>query len=250
MIDDNAPETYGILFTEKDLQEQIKKPRFLAAVHAYSMDVFPLGDAQFRAVEKRPYTPRGLEIAGYLQLIHEVAERIADGKLAVPDELRVQYPDIYGNVGPAGDEAAQMLRPLVQAGASVMKFSQLREPQTKKLALNLFRTQINEADIEETIQDPRTLAAIDAYRTSKLSLNRLKTILYGDFNAHPRDLSFFAFQRLCFTIIERIESGQIDVPKDLRSRFPEFYNPPDAETDKALKGRARALHRPTASGSQ
>jgi hypothetical protein len=223
MIDENAPETYEVLFTEKDLQEQIKKPRFLAAVHAYSMDVLPLGDAVLRAAEKRPYTPRGLEILGYLQLIHEVAERIAHGKLAVPDALRVQYPDIYRNVGPAGDEAAQVLRPLTKSGASVMKFSQLREPQSKKLALNLFRTRINEADILETIQDPRTLAAIDSYRAGGLSLFRLKELLYGDLNAHPRDLSFSAFQDLCFAIVKRIQSGQIAVPADLPSRFPEFY---------------------------
>jgi hypothetical protein len=73
--------------------------------------------------------------------------------------------------------------------------------------------------------DERVLAAINAYRIGPLTLGQLKIALFGDVNAHPRDLSFDAFRALCAEIIGRIQAQQIAVPANVEMKYPEFYRP-------------------------
>jgi hypothetical protein len=81
--------TQGLLYTEADIDRLLHNRRFLAAVHAYSLGTYPLGEAVTRAAEARPYVPRWIEILGYDQLIHEVAERIYNGEVVIPGALRL-----------------------------------------------------------------------------------------------------------------------------------------------------------------
>jgi hypothetical protein len=207
-------ERYGIRYTEDDIERLIARRRFLAAVHAYSMDIFPLGEAVTRAAGPPPYTPLGIEAAASNQLIQEVAERIVAKKITVPDDIRQEYPDIYRSYEPGQD----------YFGARTLRFSELLDPTVKKKEFQLYRDEFDETDIQAILADRRALAAFDAYRTM-LPLGRLKTLLYGDLNAHPRDLSFDAFVRLSLVVVERMKRGEIEVPAELRREFPEMHAP-------------------------
>jgi hypothetical protein len=209
--------THGLLYTEDHVARFVANRRFLAAVHAYSMDRFPLGEAVVRAAEGQPYVPQSIEIAGYNQLIQEVAERIADGKIAVSGELSQEYSDIYD---------ATQLRGPEYYGAMASKFSELRNPEIKKKALQLYRRTYDEEDIQEFIKNRRILAGIDAYGKGVFSFWRLKEILFGDLHANPRDLSFDAFFRLCLEVVPRIQAGIIQIPSSLVEEYPEIYDPP------------------------
>jgi hypothetical protein len=66
--------------------------------------------------------------------------------------------------------------------------------QSRKKRFSIIATILMKLIFGKIVSDRRALAAIDAYRAT-LTLWRLKTLLYGDANAHPRDLSFDAFRR-------------------------------------------------------
>jgi hypothetical protein len=201
-------------YTEGDITRLIANRRFLAAVHAYSMNMFSLGEAVTLAAEDRPYVPRNMSILAYDKAVQEVAERISAGKIQVSGALQQEFPDVYRSHDEASDHY----------GRRRLRFSELLDPALKKEAFQLYREEFNDTDIQEIIRDQRALAAIDAYQTT-LTLGRLKTLLYGDLNAHPHDLSFDAFRRLCHAVVERIRGGEISVPTDLRVQFPEIYAP-------------------------
>jgi hypothetical protein len=79
---------HGLLYSEADIERLLQDPRFIAAVHGYSLDLYPLGEVAIRwANGRQPRSPRGIEILGYKQLFHEVAERIADGRIEVDDSF-------------------------------------------------------------------------------------------------------------------------------------------------------------------
>jgi hypothetical protein len=205
-------------FTEEQIRQLTTDHRFLAAVHAYSMNMFPLGEAVVRAAKERPYVPREFNTLQYCRLIQEVAELIHNKQIDVPAEIELRYPEAY-----AGYEARQDYY-----GSQAFRFYELLDPAIKKDGLQYYRDDFDEADIREIISDKRALAGIDAYRTT-LTLWRLKALLYGDADAHPRDLSFDAFRRLCHAVVEKIMSGEISVPAGLHDEFPEFYASEDSE---------------------
>jgi hypothetical protein len=215
-----AMTTHGLLYTEDDVARFVANRRFLAAVHAYSMDRFPLGEAVVRAAEGQPYVPQSIEIAGYNQVIQEVAERIADGKIFVPQELSQEYSDIYGSAELSAREFY---------GAQALKFSKLRRPDVKKEAFQFYRQIYDEEDVKDFVENRRILAGIDAYGKGILTLGQMKETLFGDLNANPRDLSFEAFRRLCFDVVPRIQAGTIPIPPGLMEEFPEIYRPSPAE---------------------
>jgi hypothetical protein len=174
-----------------------------------------------RATEGYPKVSRSIQIAGYNQLIQEVAERIADGRIAVPEELRRDYADIYNEGKPTWPE---------YYGAQALMFSELRKPDVKKKALNLHRRTYDEKDIQEFIKDRKFLAALDAYiRGGVITFGRMKEIQFGDLNANPRDLSFDAFAELILALVPRIQAGEISLPLGLEEEFPYIYHPPPVE---------------------
>jgi hypothetical protein len=212
-----------LLYTEKDLDQFLHNHRFLAAAQAYSMDLIPLGEAIVRAAEAKPYYPnfQTLQILGYVQLFHEAAERIADGRIRIPDDIRQRCREIY--------DEKEHKDPDVVIGWSArdfLKFTELRRPDVKKKMLGLFRREFDEEDVHELIKDKRLLAAIDAYGKGRIDLMRVKEIVFGDFDANPRDLSFLGFQRLCFEVVRRIRIGLIQVPPDFEAEFFGIYHPP------------------------
>jgi hypothetical protein len=188
------------------------------------MDLLPLGEAIVRAAEGRPYYPRTLEIAGYVQLFQEVAERIFDGRTKLPDGLRQEYREIYDDKEPKDPQAERFF-----SARDFLKFTELRQPEVKKKMLGLFRRQYDEEDIEELIKDKRLLAAIDAYGRVLISLRQVKELVFSDFNANPRDLSFSAFQSLCREVVRRIQAGRIQIPRGLEEEFADIYHPPPVE---------------------
>jgi hypothetical protein len=145
---------HGLYYTENDIEKVLQNPRFLAAVQAYSMDLFPLGEALVRAAEAKPYYPKSLEIAGYVQLFHEVAERIFDGRIKVPEGLRQEYREIYDEKEPKDPQAERFF-----SARDFMKFTELQQPEIKKKMLGLFRLQYDEEDIRELIKDKRLLVS-------------------------------------------------------------------------------------------
>ena len=206
------------LFSEHDIQCALTSERFLAAAHAYSLDLFELGEA-FCRVASSGVDLKSLQPFGWDQLIQEVAERIADRKIAVPKGLQENHRDIYERT-PITDP--RYLGPY--AGARGFKFSDLRRPEIRKDAFDLYRATFNENDIHAFVADERVLAAINAYGTDHLTFGQLKTSLFGDLNAHPRDLSFYAFRDLCVDIIDKILARQIIIPANIETKFPEFYS--------------------------
>jgi hypothetical protein len=209
--------TQGLLYTDDDIRRFLASRRFLAAVHAYSMGRYPLGEAVMRATEGYPKAPRSIGITGYNQLIQEVAERIVDGKITVPEELRPDYSEIYTVTERSVPE---------YYGAEALMFSELREPGVKKEALNLYRRTYDEEDIQEFVKDRRFLAAIDAYMAQLLTFGQMKEIQFGDQYAHPRELSFDAFSQLIFNAQDQIRKGAIQIPPGLKEEFPDIYHPP------------------------
>jgi hypothetical protein len=210
---------HGLFYTENDIEKFVHGRRFLAAVHSYSMDLIPLGEAIVRATETKPYYPRTLEIVGYVQLFHEVADRIHDGRFPIPDGLHQEYCDIYEQQEPKDPEEVRFF-----SARDFMKFTELRQPEVKKKMLNLFRREYNEEDIRELIKDRKLLAAIDAYGRGLISLQEVKESVFGDFNANPRDLNFEAFKLLCFEVVHRIRAGLIRIPPDLEEEFADIYH--------------------------
>ena len=207
------------MYTENDIEKLIHSRRFLAAVHGYSMDLIPLGEAIVRAAEAKPYYSRTLEILGYVQVFHEVAERIQDGRIQIPDGLPQEYRDIYDQKEPKDPEQVRFF-----SARDFMKFTELRQPDVKKKMLNLFRREYNEEDIRELTGDRKLLAAIDAYGRNLIDLQELKESVFGDFNANPRDLNFQAFKLLCFEVVDRIRAGLIQIPPDLEKEFADIYH--------------------------
>ncbi|MBR1122935.1 hypothetical protein JQ628_15515 [Bradyrhizobium lablabi] len=215
-----------LLYTESDLRSFAARPRFLAAAHAYSLGLIPLGEAIVRAVEARPYYPKTLEILGYVRLLHEVAERISDGRIKVPDVLRSSLSATYDQKGHKDSEAVKLF-----SSRDFLMFEELRRPEVKKVVLDLFRRQFDEEDIGKVLADKRLLAAIDAYGRSLIDFRKLKESVFGDCNAHPFDLSFLAFQQLCFEVVRRVKLGTILIPNSFESEFSEIYHPtPNGES--------------------
>jgi hypothetical protein len=216
---------HGLFYTENDIEKFLDNRRFLAAVQAYSMDIIPLGEAIVRAAEAKPYYPRTLEIVGYVQLFQEVAERISDGRIRVPEGLREEYREIYDQKGHKAPEAVRLF-----SDRDFMKFTEMRRPDVKKKMLNLFRREYDEEDIQELTKNKKLLAAIDAYGRGFIDLKRVKESVFGDFNANPRDLGFFAFQQLCFEVVRRIQAGLIQIPPGFAEEFADIYHPPPAKS--------------------
>jgi hypothetical protein len=108
----------------------------------------------------------------------------------------------------------------------LLKFSELKQPDFKKKALQLFRRAYDEADIQELIKDRRFLAGVDAWRKSRLGFLQFQQTVYGDLYGNPRDLQYEALHQLGFEVVRRIESGQIRLPANLEEEFPEIYRPP------------------------
>jgi hypothetical protein len=212
-----------LLYSEHDIEKFTASRRFLAAAHAYSMDMLPLGEAIVRASTTKPYYPNTLEIIGYVRLFHEVAERIHSGKIRPPDGLRQEWIDIYEKDVWDPEEKSFF------SDRDFMKFSEIRSPERKKKILALFKQQFNDEDVEELIKNRKLLAAVDAYGRGLIDLKRLKEYVFGDFNANPRDLSFTAFQRLCFELVRRIQGGLIQLPHNVENEFSEIYRPPGAK---------------------
>ena len=210
---------HGLFYTENDMEKFVHNRRFLAAVHGYSMGLIPLGEAIVRAAEAKPYYPRTLEIVGYVQLFHEVAERIHDGRFPIPDGLRQEYRDIYDQQEPKDPVEVRFF-----SARDFMKFAELRQPEVKKKMFNLFRREYNEEDIRELTKDRKLLAAIDAYGRNLIGLWEVKESAFGDFNANPRDLNFQAFKLLCFEVVDRIRAGLIQIPPDLEMEFADIYH--------------------------
>ena len=209
------------LYTESDLERFLGNARFLAAAQAYSMDLISLGEAIVRAAEAKPHYPGTLEIVGYVQLFHEAAERISDGRILVPDEIRHAYSDVYDGKNPKDPQEIKLF-----SERDFMKFSDFRQPSVKKSMLGLLRQEYNEEDIGELLKNTKLLAAVDAYGRGLIDLKRVKESVFGDFNATPRDLSFLAFQCLCFEAVRQIQAGLIQVPRELENEFAELYHPP------------------------
>jgi hypothetical protein len=212
---------HGLFYAENDIEKFLDDHRFLAAAHAYSMDILPLGEAIVRAAEAKPYYPKTLEIGGYVQLFQEVAERISDGRLRLPDGLRQRYREIYDEEGHKDPNEEQFF-----SARDLLKFTELHQPDVKKKMLGLFRREYNEDDIRELTNNKKLLAAIDAYGRGLIDLKRVKESVFGDFNANPRDLSFSAFKYLCFEVVRRIQAGLIQIPRGLEEEFAEIYHPP------------------------
>jgi hypothetical protein len=212
---------HGLYYTENDIEKFRDNRRFLAAAHAYSLDIIPLGEAIVRAAETKPYYPKTLEILGYVQLFHEMAERISDGTVHVPDSLQQEFRQTYDATGHKDPVAVRFF-----SARDFMKFSELRRPEVKQKTLDLFRREYDEADISELIKNKKLLAATDAYGKGLISLQQLKESVFGDFNANPRDLSFFAFKDLTFELVRRIQSGRIQIPRNLEEEFKDVYHPP------------------------
>lgn len=82
-------------YTVDDIQELLKKPRFLRAVHAYSQNLLPLGEAVDRAADSKPILSEGLQLRTYYQIIQDVAERIESGKIQIDRDPISVYPDVY-----------------------------------------------------------------------------------------------------------------------------------------------------------
>jgi hypothetical protein len=114
------------------------------------------------------------------------------------------------------------------SGAEALMFADLHNPDVKKRALQLYRRNYDENDIQELLKDRRFVAGIDAYGKNLLSHWRMKEPLFGDLNANPRDLELFTFLQLCMEIARRIQAREIDVPPGLEEEFPEFYRPPNS----------------------
>jgi hypothetical protein len=215
---------HGLFYTENDIEQFLGNRRFLAAAQAYSMDILVLGEAIVRAADAKPYYPRTLEIVGYVQLFQEVAERISDGRIAVPDDLREEHREIYDQKGHKDPEDVRFF-----SDRDFMKFTELRQPDVKKKMLNLFRRKHDEEDIRKLIKNMKLLAAIDAYGRGLIDLKRVKESVFGDFNANPRDLEFSAFKHLCFEVVDRIRAGAIQIPVGLEEQFADIYRPPPVE---------------------
>jgi hypothetical protein len=209
--------THGLLFTQDDIQRLLPNRRFLAAVHAYSKDIIPLGEVPHRATERSPCIPRWIEILGYFQLIQEVAERIFDGRLTVAQQLCLEYPDAYDSHIPDARRFDHYHN---------FRFPDLaKNPDLKKRALVLFRRTYEQKDIDELIKDRRVLAGIDAYGKGIISFGAMKELVFGDLHATPRELEFLAFHKLCLDVVPRIRAGTIHVPTALEGEFPEIYHP-------------------------
>jgi len=219
---------HGLLYTEADIERLLEDPRFVAAVHGYSLDIYPLGEVAIRwANGRQPRLPRGIEIGGYEQLFHEVAERMADGRIKVDESVRREYRDCY-------DPESRKPPNERFDTTELLKFSELKQPDVKKIALQLFRRTYDETDIQELIKDRRFLAGVDAWRKSRFGFLYFQRIVYGDPYGNPRDLQFQALHKLGFEVVRRIESGQMSLPANLEEEFPEIYQPPGNYGDSAL----------------
>lgn len=211
---------YDLLYTEGHVEKALQNHRFLAAVEAYSMNMFPLGEAFSRAgalYQKGDKQKTRLDPLGYLQLIHDLAERIVDHSLSIPKNLREQYPEIY-------DSKLQHYIPTKNDGARPLLFSELQNPEVKRRALILYRRSFHENDIVTITKDERILAGIDAWRSSLLTFGQLQQKWFGEpYHNGAFNLTFDAFHNLCLEVARRMESGAIDVPPDLKVKFPEFY---------------------------
>jgi hypothetical protein len=175
----------------------------------------------------RSVYPRDLEDLlpdGVYRLVHEVAERIADGRVGVPHDLQARLPKLY--------EATNFdigTRGTTQAGQGY--FSELSNPENKKKAFGYWREKFNENDIDELIKDQNVLANFDAYCKEIVTLGTANRRMFGERFPHPRDLSTNALFQLALEICSRIERRQIAVPADLRDRYPDAY-----EVDTTLDG--------------
>jgi hypothetical protein len=207
---------YDPLYTEENIGRLVADHRVLALIEAYSMNVFPLGEVELRAGVVEEFEK--MQPLGRLQLIHEVAERIADGRFLVPKNLRERFPEAY-------DGNLQRTRDLHHANA--LRFSELQRPNVKRNQLQLYRRTFSEDDVVAIAQDEKALSGIYAYRTGLIGFKELKEKLYGDFYYNnPFNLSFDAFQKLCFEVIRRMDSGTITLAPNWRQLYANVFGGP------------------------
>jgi hypothetical protein len=204
-------------FTEQDVEDLLKNERFLASVHAYSLDRFPLGEAVVRARAGAPFVPPTLTGQAYERLIQEVAERIYRLEIEVPKTLSARLPELYAEyVGPSYKRGAY-------TGRGNLRFSDLLNPEVKKNAFASSRASFTEHDIEELLRDQKLLACVDGYGRNLMTFGAAQLLMFGNNTFVPFDLSWDAFHRLCVEVVDRIRSGKIKIPDDFLEKFPEVY---------------------------
>jgi len=201
-------------YTEEDLEAVVSDQRFIAAAHAYSLNLISLGLALSIVPRRQSKLPSPF---AFTRLFHEVAVRINDGRLALPPNLRDDHPDTY-------DKPRDMT---VLAGYEGLPFSldfeELNRPDEFARYLALRRWKFNEFDIEEMIKNEFFLACVDSWRKGLISGGDAREMLFPDAKDLPRDLSESGYLWLQTEVTRRIIAGEITLPSDLPAKFPIAY---------------------------
>jgi hypothetical protein len=217
-------------FSEADLQDFAKSERFLAAAHAYSLDRINLGHAVFLVKDdsRAKRIHRELSSLVFSGLFHEVAKRIRDGKIVVRPALERAFPSFYH---PSTTDEIPLIFTYGVKGYD-LKFSEVE--QLPENPFRIWRQSFGEEDIQELAKDRRFLACIDAWQKCQLTWKTVRDRMLGPNATHgPRDLAYKPLLDLAFKMAERIRSGTIVVPGNLREEFAFAYEPEPPESYEA-----------------
>ncbi len=205
---------YILDYTEEVLEAAVNDQRFIAAAHAYSLNLISLGLALSLVPRGQSKLPSPF---AFTRLFHEVATRINDGRIALPPNLRDDHPDLYN---PPKDMT-------VLAGYEGPPFSlgfgELNGPDEFARYLALRRWKFNEFDVEEMIKDELFLACMDSWRKGLISGGDAREMLFPDLKNLPRDLSESAYLWLQTEVTRRIVAGELALPPGLPDKYPTAY---------------------------
>ncbi len=93
--DDNPLAPRRINFGEEDIEYILSDQKKLACLEAYSLGLVTLNDVKHILFGGKDFAPRRLAKYVFGNMAIEIANRIIDGRIAVPDGLRNRYPEVY-----------------------------------------------------------------------------------------------------------------------------------------------------------
>ena len=207
---------YPADYTERDLQALIAERRFLAAADAYAADLIPLGHARnlgFGSPRSLGTLPHSFALT---RVFHEVATRIADGRIDVSPELRREFPYFYNHTWSPSPFAPT-------SPPFTLNFSELNLRTNYDRYLKLRRSRYRESDIQELLKNELFVAAVDAFRQGEITGGQAMDLVFPDITKIPNDLSSGAYLDIQIVVGRRMHEGKILVPPGIRDRHPEAY---------------------------